>query len=235
MRLLVGCPVRDRGWILGEWFDYLEHACGQANIIPEYVFISGASYDNTDKVLYKRTRDRTAELIHISDPGLPPGLDRSWGRERLEFMVDVRNQLLGLVRESKPDLFLSLDSDILIHPEAIVNMIETVRDYDAVASRVYLHKNELITNWGNWIHPNQRMRRGQDRGGVFPADILMAVKMMKPAAYNVDYEFHFHGEDLGWSWACREAGLKFGVDARTISKHCLNRKMLDVVDPRVGY
>jgi hypothetical protein len=71
--------------------------------------------------------------------------------------------------------------------------------------------------------------------GVIPADIIMAVKIMAPAAYDVDYQYHFHGEDIGWSAACRAKGLKLGWDNRHINKHVLVPGMLATVDRRLGW
>ncbi len=235
MRLTVGCPVRDRAWCLDSWFDHVEESCVRAGVLPGYAFVAGASYDDTDKILYKRTRGRKTELIKISDPGLPSGVDRSWTEDRMYFMVDVRNQLLGLVRNTEPDLFLSLDSDILVHPDTVSNLIETAADYDATAGRTYLHAIEKTVNWGDWIKPDQRMRRGHDLTCIRKVGIIMAIKMMNPSAYNIDYQYHFRGEDLGWSWACGQAGLTLAVDGRNINKHCLNERMFNRIDERVGY
>jgi hypothetical protein len=235
MKLVIGCPVRDRAWILEDWFDHIERACDTTGITPEFAFIAGASYDNTDRIIKRRTRGKNLHFVKISDPGLPPGAQhRSWGPERMRFMVEVRNDLLQLVRNESPDLFLSLDSDILIHQDLIKNLVESVENYDAVAGKTYLHAHEKTMNYGNWIGPDPRMRRGQDRTGVFKAGIIMAIKLMTENAYNIDYEYHFYGEDLGWSWACKRAGLALGVDGNNINKHCLNPQMLYRVDPRIG-
>ena len=63
----------------------------------------------------------------------------------------------------------------------------------------------------------------------------MAIKMMSPKAYNIDYESHIHGEDLGWSKAVKNAGGQMLWDGQVASKHVMNMKMFDVVDKRVGY
>lgn len=239
MRLVVGCPVINRGWILDHWFDHVETSCQEAGIIPEYAFVLGTSTDNTGEIIERRTQDRSSSLFIAqfgTDIPLPDNIDRSWTVERLEFMTRTRNYLLEIVRKQAPDLFLSLDSDILIHRDTVKNLIESAKEFDAVAGHAYLHSSDLIVNWGRWIYPDKRMRRAQDQlGAVFPTEIIMAVKMMNPSAYNINYEYNFKGEDLGWSWAVvKEHGLSLGVDTRTLNKHCLNRGMLTRVDPRLG-
>src|SRR5947199_9231853 len=74
-----------------------------------------------------------------------------------------------------------------------------------------------------------------DGTGVFPIEVIMAIKLMSPAAYHVDYEHHGQGEDVGWSLACRPNRLKLGVDARTAYKHAMSPAMLDRADPRCAF
>jgi hypothetical protein len=74
-----------------------------------------------------------------------------------------------------------------------------------------------------------------DGRGCHKADVIMAVKLMSPAAYNVDYEVHRQGEDIGWSIAARKKGVKLGWDGRTVSKHLMTKDALDKIDKRVGF
>jgi hypothetical protein len=63
----------------------------------------------------------------------------------------------------------------------------------------------------------------------------LAIKLMSPRAYNIDYRFHHQGEDIGWSVAATEKGLKLGWDGRICSKHVMAADQLQLVDPRCGY
>jgi hypothetical protein len=71
--------------------------------------------------------------------------------------------------------------------------------------------------------------------GCFPVGVIMAIKLMTPPAYNVDYEWNHQGEDIGWSLAALARGLKLGWDSRTTTKHVFYPHLLDEVDPRCGY
>jgi hypothetical protein len=68
-----------------------------------------------------------------------------------------------------------------------------------------------------------------------PVDVIMAMKLMKPSAYWVDYRDHEQGEDVGWSIACQEQHLRLGWDGRVCSKHVMKPEQLDPIDARCGY
>ena len=149
-------------------------------------------------------------------------------------MVRLRNILLESVRTLEPDIFLSLDSDILLHPNTIMNLIESLDNYDAVGGRCYMYP--MGTREPSYGALDRReFIRGEDFGGICQAGVLMGIKMMSPKAYNVDYRFSHFGEDIGWSHACRDLDLTLGWDGRTINKHLLNPEMLNIIDERVGF
>lgn len=74
-----------------------------------------------------------------------------------------------------------------------------------------------------------------DSTNVMPVDVIMAIKLMTPEAYNINYEMQRHGEDIGWSLACKTAGLKLGWDGRQANKHVMDVDALGEVDDRVGF
>ncbi len=234
--ILIGCPVSRREWILDRWFDHVEVACGKVGLEPGFVFVGDPERDGqTFDIVERRTEDGARRVI--PDPAPSRQDIRVWNNKRYRRMVELRNKLLAGVRRESPPLFLSLDSDILRHPQAIVNLVESVEthpEWSAVGGKVYLSASGFrAPSWGRLSRQGKLQR--SDHEGVFDMQILMAVKLMKPEAYGVDYEFSTHGEDTGWSLACANAGLKFGVDSRVISKHVMSRQMLEIVDPRVGY
>lgn len=230
----IGCPVAHRSWILDAWFDHVETACKIAGIEPVYVFVGDnrPEGDKSFEVIYRR-------VPHVLTDFTPnaKGTDaREWNQARYKTMVGLRNQLLQLVRGLDVDLFLSLDSDILVHPDALANLLDdmTDDDYDAVGGKCFM--TQTGTTCPSWarLSPSNQLQR-YDTNGYFPVQIIMAIKLMRPSAYRVDYELHSQGEDIGWSLACQRAGLKFGWDGRVGSKHVLAPHLLHQLDARVGY
>lgn len=172
-----------------------------------------------------------ATVINVADTR---GSDRRvWSSARYRHMVELRNLLLGEVRRQSPDLFLSLDSDILLHPEALELMIGDLGCFDAVGARCYMTATGVSAPSYANLGREGSLRR-PDSDSVFACQVIMAAKLMSPTAYRVDYRIHAQGEDIGWSTACTDAGLRLGWEGRVVSKHVLCPGMLDEIDPRVG-
>lgn len=228
---LVGCPVYKRAWILPQWFDHVEKAAANAGVDPVYVFVLDDRDEETADAI--SNHNGAGYVFTVREPKEHDG-ERRWNHARYKWMATLRNELLGIVRLVGPHLFLSLDSDMLLHPDAIKNMIETSERADAVGGRAYM--TETGRNHPSWsnISRNGGLYR-KDGDGVFSVEIIMAIKLMKPSAYAIDYEFSKQGEDIGWSLACAKAGLKFLWDGRVVNKHVMNPGQLEVVDKRVGF
>lgn len=229
MRLLVGCPVAFREWILPRWFDHVRKAVDVAGVEAGFVFVCD-------------DRDPSLPVIveHAPDAVVVPcttrrGMDkREWNPNRYREMVMFRNALLRAVRRDGPDAFLSLDSDILAHPDQVAVLVESLERFDAVGGRCYMTSTgRKFPSYAHLTRSRSLLRT--DATGVFGVDVIMAIKLMGPAAYDVDYELHAQGEDVGWSVAARERGVRLGWDGRVISKHVMRPHLLDVVDARVGF
>lgn len=228
MKLIVGGPVSRREWILPHWFTHVEAACDTVGVRPEYVFILDPADSETATIV----RDHGALVIEHADDR--PADTREWNFDRFLHMAALRNRVLETVRAAAPDLFWSLDSDVLTHPAALQCLIESTGRFDAVGGATFMTSaGTACPSWGMFTR-NGGLRRDYATG-VFSCQTIMASKLMTPAAYAVDYSAHTHGEDIGWSLNCQKAGVKLGFDGRVYSKHVMNPDALDRVDSRVGY
>lgn len=229
MQLLVGCPVSHRHWILPQWFQHVSQACATANLAVRYVFVGDPSDPSFEVIGQLAPNAITVEVIDTRSDDR-----RIWRPSRYHKMVELRNLLLSAVRTEEPELFLSLDSDILLHPQALALLKEDLDRFDAVGARCYMTKSgPSAPSYAN-LGREGALRR-PDAFGVFACQVIMAAKLMTPPAYRVDYRFHIQGEDIGWSLACAEAGLRLGWDGRVASKHIVVPSMLNTVDERVGF
>lgn len=237
MSLIVGCPVRQRTWVLPRWFEAVETAAHHAEVAVHYLFVCDLRDPATEAVqALAQEWTRTITIVPIEED-VERSDERRWGDvEPLQHMVFLRNVLLGAVREARPTHFLSLDSDILIAPMGLANLLESMaeRDFDAVGGRTYMTPHgRSHPSWAQLTRSYGLHRLDAD--GVFPADVIMAIKLMAPRAYGIDYRYDIQGEDVGWSIACREAGVRLGFDGRVANKHCMSPPALDFLDDRVGY
>lgn len=228
----IGCPVAHRDWVLDAWFDHVEEACWNAGVEPQYVFVGDTYWDKSFHVIERRATNALLEYA----PNMKGDDRRTWNQDRYAAMVQLRNQLLGVVRDLDPDFFLSLDSDILLHPDVLALLLDHMEhdDYDAIGARCYM--TETGRNCPSWARlSSQNALQRYDSEGYFQAQIIMAIKLMRRSAYRIDYELHIQGEDIGWSLACQRAHLKLGWEGRFASKHVLQPHLLHHLDPRVGY
>lgn len=242
--VIVGCPVRARAWIMPRWFDHVETAAAHAGVVPSYLFVVDPE-DETVPILRERVEPRS--IILNVEP--TPYAERQWFLEnRLRHMVDLRNLLLREVREAAPDVFLSVDSDVLLAPEAIADLLESTARFPAVGGGTFLTpqpqgpRRSDVPGWGEqfpscgWIVGREGLRRQyMEHRGVIPVGVIMAVKAMTAAAYAIDYRFSREGEDIGWSVAAGQAGIALGWDNRHPSKHVMSPDALDRVDERCGF
>lgn len=220
-----------RSWILGKWFDAVELSCARAGVEPTYAF----AVDQGDECLDVIARRAPAACVVPVERSKPTDI-RRWNPQRYAYMVQIRNRLLDQVRELAPDAFLSLDSDILAHPDLVARLLDDLADgrYAAIGGKCYMTAAGVnFPSWGRLSRHGSLLR--YEAIGYFPCDVIMAIKLLGPEAYAVDYEVHLQGEDIGWSKACARRGLKLAWDGRIGSKHILQKHMLGRFDARVGW
>lgn len=257
MRLLIGAPVAHRDWIIDRWY---RHAVA-AGIQHDLEFVVAAHPDDPTPAALMAVAEDPVHVVTVDEPR--PGDQRVWSEPRFAAMARIRNQLLGAVRDLQPDLFLSLDSDILLHPDALAVMVDMIEKFDAASSACFLSRPPRRKSNGeigapSWRNPNYAMlsQAGQIRREWRPSatmrvDAIMAIKLMLPAVYSVDYQSHPQGEDCGWGLACRYEKVSLGWTSMAVSKHVMDSTCdehavhdpscadcvdpLTRVDPRCGY
>lgn len=240
MKLVVGCPVRERGWAVEKWFDHVLTASGKVKVSELIFLFVGPSEDFTENGIVSYAdyiKSVHGVTTHFVDSGEPASngrfFSRDWNLDRYEKMVFLRNLLLKKVRKISPLYFWSVDSDILVHPDALKNSIQSCQSFDAVASKTYLGKGTNVPNFA--FIGNQVGLRRYEYKGVCRVDVIMALKLMSLKAYFVDYEVHHKGEDIGWSLKCRKKRVTLGFDGRCASKHIMDPSQIDHYDPRCRY
>lgn len=234
MNLVVGCPIYKREWIVPAWLDHLWEASSFAKVTPSLVFVGDRSDPTFDLIEEYSPFEHT--VVEVEQPKVERG-EHCWSVSAYEFMVELRNALLGQVREIEPELFLSLDSDILLHPAALRRLIDTLDEHPewgAVGGKAFMQASSVACPSYAMLSDSGALRR-PNAEGVFRVDVIMAIKLMTPAAYNVDYEVHWHGEDIGWSIAARRAGVVLGWSGWPTSKHVMSPNALSIVDSRCGF
>lgn len=230
MKVVVGCPVYERAWVLNAWFDALDD--WREHIDITFFFAYTDSKDGTRDIIKERA-DRS--LIFEVDEG-DHSTERNWGeRSRLETLAMLRNHLLNQVELSSPNFYFSLDSDILVAPWKTSKVLfET--EYDAIAPLVYLGPGDVANAFYFKGSHHTRVLNNRRYGGEQPVDVIAAAKLMTPKAYtNSLYGYDKYGEDFFWAKGMKEAGVRLALNSSVVFKHVMDKDRLDVIDPRVGW
>lgn len=219
--MLVGCPIRDRTWILPRWREHALVALERAIIEPCFLFVVGSDDEDTIKMV---TSWPDTEVILIDEPTGPA--QRNWdNKDRLTHMAEIRNIMLKRVREIDPDLFLSLDSDMLLDPRAISCMVQVLYSMSpqcwAVGGKASMNKGDNHCPSFGYFLPGQAGIRRFDYDEMLKVDVIMAIKLMTRQAYSVDYSYHESGEDYAWSRSVFSAGGSLWWDGRVTNKHIM--------------
>ncbi len=232
MKIVIGAPVRSREWIIKDWMDHAVAAAHQAGADPEFLLVLSPD-DPTYLVSLEHAKKRgfTVDYIFREERQGPDA--RVWNHERYHEMVELRNILLEGVREKNPDYFLSLDTDILVHPLSIFNLVKDIKGFDAIGGKLFMTVKG--NNFPSYAFLSNNGLKRPDSKKTFEVDVIMAMKLMTHAAYNIDYVWARQGEDIGWSTAAREAGLKLGWSGLVTNKHIMTPLLFGEVDPRCGY
>lgn len=233
--LVIGCPVYKRDWIIGRWYHRVLGATARASIPATYVVVGDVARDRATFDALTDAGVRDLVIIDVNEDDHDGS--RQWNPDRYAKMVWLRNKLLTAVRELNPRYFLSLDSDILIHPDALTRMLDALdanNHWYAVGSKCYMTPAGKACPSYAMLPKVGGMRR-PDAEGTFTVDAIMAIKLMTRAAYKVDYVIDRQGEDIGWSKQVRAAGMQLGWDGGVCSKHVMSLGALDKIDMRCGY
>lgn len=232
MRLIVGAPVGpDRHWALPLWFDCLR---SQTRPPDEYVFLVNDGDDKTVRLLRRLSGvdipqlsyavDRTAHFI--------PRYERNQHDVKTVYgeFARRRNQLREMVLRRQPDVFFSLDSDVMLEDpyviERLLQMLHAPKmmvpgEPDVVAPSLFLHATGYESEcynaawwWpvGDPDDPQRPWKRASHLNaaeGTQLVDIPLAAVMMRRAVLErCEYRYHACGEDLGFAQDLERHGFR---------------------------
>lgn len=251
MKILIGCPVFKRDWILGDWFEAIESQTVPLSDIG-FVFELGPNDDSTHELLWEWHSKHPEvwcfdAVIRMDEPHKThPEGQRIWGRVDYYRMVSMRNSLLEKACAYDPDRYFSLDSDILLtSPHSMRQLIDLTDNPVAASPLCYMTPDDLrfpnVMSWYDYCGGRaRRILNDYPIGKVFDADIIMAAVMMSKDVYqNVRYRWHKQGEDLGWAAEMGRQGYRMISASNIYAAHIMHRFMLDEYkfgngDPRLN-
>lgn len=234
-RLIIGAPVHQRGWILDRWFEHLSKQWEFPPEDVEVVFMASPGSDGTYRVIESAPKKWGFRTVLLEDLTGGDSEKRVWNESRYAKMASMRNQLLEYVRGQEPELYLSCDTDMLLPEHGVLKMAQELGRIEADGIAPLTYMTPTSTQFPNAMKLGGTVRE-LVQPDTFVVDACFGVVLMTPALYRqADYAVHRYGEDLGWAYNVRQAGLKLALTPHVLVKHVMNPNMLDVVDERVGF
>lgn len=239
MKLIIGCPIYKRDWILHHWIRCI---LSQSYNIEDIGFIFEASPEDEATLSILETFKRFQKNIPLFEINVREDLPhfehikngRQWTLSKYANMVKLRNSLLNRVRELQPDYYFSLDSDILIqNPNTIELLIAHIKSgADGVSPLMFMTPTGClypsVMNWRPDVSTKAMRKLSYPLGTYFQSDIIMAAKMMSKNLYSeVDYEVHEQGEDIGWSLNAKRKGFKLFSASYIYAPHIMSEEMYE--------
>jgi hypothetical protein len=187
-------------------------------------------------------RDIREPMTSIEHVGLgnPPDERKSKKRRPYQQFATVRNMVLDRMLETDADDWVSIDSDVIVHPDMVtglVRLMEEKPDYGLIAGIVNNTRRESMKlaygratyNFGR-IQETSRKKKPKcrplsrfQRGAFLDVEYTGACGIMRMSMIrehsSVRFGAHRQGEDLFFCERVREAGFKIGVDTTAVTLH----------------
>ena len=228
MNIMIGAPVRNRGWILPKYLKHIYNIDYPKDKI-QLCFILNDSTDRSgeilDDFLWKHGKEYAGMTIAIERLGQVEDKRTSEVRQKIyHSLADLRNLLLESAVEKKVDYLLSVDSDILVPPKILSDLLANKKPI--VSAQIW---NDRTKNY-----PNIMIKQGDQivhylnfpKNSLFPCDVTGAVYLIrKDVLSSVRYEYHRQGEDVGFCLNAKEKGFSIWADSRIKCEHVMHRTL----------
>lgn len=207
-KTMVGCPVRNRAWILPDYLKALDRLDYPPELL-EFCFIVNDSQDNTGAILKEFSQRRSTRLV-IDNQVSPPGYKR--GNYSFSRLAGLRNRLLAEFKTSDCQYLFSVDSDILVPTNALSGLMSTGCDVvSALVGNGYVIDDNSVYNvlcrqGDSYLH-----MRDFPRDRLFEVDCTGAAYLIKRWVIDkagVVYSAQWGPEDIGFCRLAQEQGIR---------------------------
>jgi hypothetical protein len=239
-RILVAAPVRDRAWVLPTHLQSLLEMTRPADVQLDFLYIVNDCRDATSAVL-ERFRDAVAgrhrvEIRHFGAPAPAAATRTTADRSALYgYLAALRNETLRGALDGGYDYLLSIDTDIVPPPDALVNLLAARRPVAAALvcnDRFHDLPEAFRTHNALVVDPTLRAPDGGPvyvhlrripAGSLVPVDVTGAAMLVERRVLEAGCRFADHpmGEDVPFCQAVREKGFGLWVHSGVRCQHLM--------------
>jgi len=230
-KILIGCPVRNREWILN---DYLE-SIKKLNFPKKNIslcFIVNDSTDNSERILriFQNNNIKKYDNILILTKNLNTPVDNRSGTVRnilYGSLANLRNHLLDVAKILNVDYLFSIDSDILVSSNSLVDLLECNKDIISMQiwndeRKIFpniLIKNPDSTKKAEFVHYKKF-----PTNSIFECDATGACYLLSKNVFeNVKYSWHVQGEDMAFCKDAKDLNYEIWCNPLIKCEHYLNK------------
>lgn len=239
----IGCPVRNRAWILPEYLaalDAIDHNP------KRFLFVPNDCTDDTERVLWDWANggDRsftwrfveyggamaTHNEIYIANhdtPGAPGHRRNEYNSDGYTHLAAVRNHFIEMfLSETDATYLLSVDSDVIVPPDVLQRLLPLSDSRTIIGAALsnivgapldgHTPGNWKIERGGVWMHPPE-----YPLTGVHEVAMTGACALYPRALFQAGVRFgpNANGEDEFLALAARERGFRFLVNMDCRPEH----------------
>lgn len=230
IKYVIGCPAWDRAWSLPLWFESV-----RANVDPDetgLAFVIPASDPFTREIVNELAKDFA--WLHVErDRNEQFDRDHRAEDDNHTTLATARNQLLREVNKTKPQHYLSWDSDLLLPPKTVEKIErksvpictvwtwlnrqqpQTLRHVNPQTgeSRMIQWQEPMAATAMSWDRPGRPAHYPSHEWnlrarGFWRADVVLAFQMMESSVYSTTmYRPHKFGEDIPFNCDLERRGI----------------------------
>lgn len=203
-KVVIGCPIRNRAWILPEYLSALE-SIDYDN--KHFLFLENDSDDGTKDLLIDFSNRLVNAVTFLHDfkvYGHVPNESRDeYGHEGYGHLAKLRNKFLELFLMTDCDYLLSVDSDVIVPPDILTQLLKHSNQDTIIGAAIsnipgqpldgHTPGNFMVNHNGLPMHPNPYPLHGLMSVDVIGAVYLIPRKVLESG---VRYDSHSQGEDI---------------------------------------
>lgn len=197
-KIMVAAPVRNRAWILPYYINGLKRQA----VPMDMFFVVNDSEDDSEEII------RSYGYSYVTH-NLGEKVSGYRGHYSFENLAFYRNLILQKFLQSDCDYLFSVDTDIIIPPNSLQQLVEDDKDMISM-----LVKNHPKLDAYNILRKYHHIPPCQ--GCIMPVDITGAAVLIKRHVIeaNVTYADHPMGEDVPFCEAAKRNGFGIYCDTR---------------------
>lgn len=222
--VLIGCPVRNRAWILPEYLDALDNM-HQAR---RFLFVENNSEDNTFSLLEEFASRHNPDCMVMSLHNQPYDHWQrgAYAHNQYRHLAELRNRFIELFLHSEYDYLLSIDSDIIAYPNLLDELLKHANQDTIVAAAISNIPDKKLDghtpgNFMRYFDNYLSHLTHHPLTGVIDVDVTGAVYLIprKVVEAGVRYGPHGQGEDIPFCNIAKAQGFSIKVVLDPLCEH----------------